>query len=246
MEYQDPTEYEETCEPAEAHGCRPLSKAWSILHLISMTNLALILVLGCGSAPTAAVDGPSGAEPASPDAAPPPPPTWRCDPPSAPPTPGERIVAAAERHAGKPYRWGGRDVASHPGIDCLGLLYLAVGEVTGTAWRRFPVDPSPLVQSGLLGVPVPGLDGVLREEVPRDQLQPGDVLYLLLREYEIPDAPLWTHDGARYWPWHTALYAGCGEVVHARPAAVVTRQSIDEVGFDALYVTRLPDAAEAP
>ncbi len=159
-------------------------------------------------------------------------------PAEAAPTPHSQAVTAAEALIGEPYAWGGRNQPSHPGVDCLGLLYLAWGSVTGTSWRSYPVDPSKLVASGLLGQPVPGLDAVPRDKLDPASLQPGDVLYFLLQDYEIPDAPLWHHDDHDYWPWHTGLYAGEGRVLHAQPGGRVRSQRLDAVMFDALYVTR--------
>jgi cell wall-associated NlpC family hydrolase len=153
-------------------------------------------------------------------------------------TPAQRAVTAARALIGEPYAWGGRDEPSHPGVDCLGLLYLAWGSVTDTPWRRYPVNPSALVAGGLLGQPVPGLDGVLRAELDPALLQPGDVLYLLVADYHIPDEPLWHHQGHDYWPWHTALYAGEGRVLHAEPGGRVRHQRVDSIAWDALYVTR--------
>ena len=152
----------------------------------------------------------------------------------------ERAVVAALALQGEPYRWGGRDTAKNPGIDCLGLLFRGFGAATGTPWTAYPVNPSELVSSGLLGQPAPGLDGVLRADLRPDALRRGDVLYLLLEEVEIPDAPLWERDGRRYWPWHTGLALGGGDalVVHARPGDEVTVQPLAEIAFDALYVTR--------
>jgi cell wall-associated NlpC family hydrolase len=151
---------------------------------------------------------------------------------------GERALEAGRALIGEPYRWGGRLDEGHPGVDCLGLLFLAWGAVSDTPWRGYPVDPSKIVASGKLGAHVTGLDGVLRADVDLALLQPGDVLYLLVADYEIPDAPLWRHEGHDYWPWHTALYAGEGRALHAQPGGRVRHQDLDGIAWDALYVTR--------
>ncbi len=153
---------------------------------------------------------------------------------------GQQALEAGRALIGEPYEWGGRNQASHPGVDCLGLLYLAWGSVTGTPWRSYPVNPSEIVTSGKLGSPVPGLDAVLREDLDTSKLEPGDVLYFLVANYEIPDAPLWEHEDTPYWPWHTGMYAGDGRALHAEPGGRVRHQDLSGIPFDALYVTR-PD-----
>lgn len=155
-------------------------------------------------------------------------------------TPGAAAITAAESWLGTAYRWGGRGTTDNPGMDCLGVMYRAWGSVTGTSWRTYPVNPSELVASGLLGVPVEGMAGVMRSQLRLSRLQDGDALYFLIADHEIPDAPLLIDGETQYWPWHTALYAGNGEVIHAEPGGVVRRQSIHDIAFDALYVTRIP------
>lgn len=189
-------------------------------------HLLLAVTLACQAQETPAVPAP--AAPAEVPA----------QAPTEAPTRAERALAAGETLLGEPYRWGGRNEPGHPGVDCLGLLYLAWGSVTGTPWRRYPVNPSEIVASGLLGAPVPGLDGVLRAEVDMATLRPGDVLYFLMANYEIPDTPLWGHEGTPHWPWHTGLYVGEGRVLHAAPGARVRHQDLSGIAFDALYVTR--------
>ena len=123
-------------------------------------------------------------------------------------------------------------------MGCMGLVFLSWSAVTGTPWRRYPVNPSELVASGLLGPPVPGLDGVLRTEVDLAALHPGDVLYFLMADREIPDQPLWRHEDHDYWPWHMGMYAGEGRALHADPSSRVHHQDLSGIPFDALYVTR--------
>lgn len=165
-------------------------------------------------------------------------------------------LAQAQEWLGTPYAWGGRGTRRNAGMDCLGLLYRAWGPVRGTPWSRFPVDPDPLVESGLLGTPVQGLAGTDREAVALTQLRPGDVLYLLDAWREIEDAPLWERTRScepgeeadanglcttPYWPWHTVLYVDQGVVVHAAPGATVRTQLLSELDYDALFVTRFQD-----
>jgi len=198
-------------------------------------HLPFFLLLSCGAAsvPPDVVPAPAVEAPVVP-----------VEVPVPSPTHADRVVEAAERYIGEPYAWGGRNTVAHPGIDCLGLLFLAVGEVTGTPWRKFPVDPSKMVAGGLLGTPVLGLDGVPREKLNTSLLEKADIVYLLARERVIPDAPLWTDAGQRYWPWHTALYAGNGEVLHAEPGRKVRRQALLGIWFDAVFVTRIAGMGE--
>ena len=172
-----------------------------------------------------------------------------------PSAPVDRVVtptadaATALAHArdwlGTPYRWNGRGTARLPGLDCLGLLYRAWGPTTSTPWTAYPVNPSELVDSALLGAPVPGQDGVLRGQVDTDLLRPGDVLYLLSTA-PIPDLPLWRDRGTPYWPWHTVLWVDNGEVIHAAPGDQVRVQPLEELAWDALFVTRPGSEALRP
>lgn len=156
---------------------------------------------------------------------------------------GERVVAVARAQLDEPYRWEGRGTARLPGWDCLGILFHAAGTIDGRSWRAYEVNPSELVANGKLGRAVPGLDGVLAADADTSALRPGDVVYLLRAGYAIPDAPLWTHDGQDYWPWHTALATGPGRVLHAAPGGSVREQPLEELLWDALFVTRSADPA---
>jgi len=119
-------------------------------------------------------------------------------------------------------------------------MFLADGAVSGRSWRSFEVNPSELVANGKLGTPVPGVDGVLRGDVPVANLMPGDALYFLEADYPIQDAPLLVRGDTSYWPWHTGLYLGDGRVIHADPGSVVRIQDLEDLRFDALFATRMP------
>ena len=84
-----------------------------------------------------------------------------------------------------------------------------------------------------------GMDAVVRSDLRIGELLSGDVLYYLLENYQIPDAPLWQHDGVPYWPWHTAMYAGNGMILQANPGDRVVRSPLEEMSFHALFVTRV-------
>jgi len=182
--------------------------------------------------------------------------------PAPRPSVGERVVAAAESHLGAPYVFGGRDarrgcrrhgkrVRCQPGIDCQSLIFFAYEKVCGRPWTAFSVMPSISVKRRELGDPVPGLDGVLREELDAAKLQPGDVLFFLLTDYNLDvDPPLLERDGKRYGVWHTGLFHGtAGEahnVIHAKPGEKVVIEPIENIGFDALYVMRAPSPRRCP
>ncbi|MCB9766231.1 MAG: C40 family peptidase [Alphaproteobacteria bacterium] len=149
----------------------------------------------------------------------------------------DAALSAASEQLGTPYRWNGRDTARLPGLDCLGLLFVAYGPATDTPWSAYPVNPSELVAGEWLGPTVEGTPA-MRRDLDVGDLQPGDVLYFLMEGYEIPDAPLWVRGQAAFWPWHTALYVGGGEVLHAAPGDEVRRQALDSIAWDALLATR--------
>lgn len=152
----------------------------------------------------------------------------------------DRVIAAARERLGEPYRWEGRGTSRLPGYDCLGILFRSFGSIDGQRWSSYEVNPSQLVAGGKLGRPVPGLDGVLKEDLDVALLQRGDVLYFLWLGYRIPDDPLMTTTLGEYWPWHTAMYVGEGRVLHARPGGAVQEDALEDVVFDALFVTRGP------
>ena len=151
---------------------------------------------------------------------------------------GAKAVAHARTYLGVAYAWNGRDTKSLPNLDCMGLPFRSFGKVQGRSWRSYSVNPSDLVASGKLGKSVPSLAGVSRAELDTAQLEIGDILYLLTTN-EIPDEPLFTSGDVSYWPWHMVMYAGDGQVIHAKPGAEVVVQDVMEVWFERLVVTRL-------
>ncbi len=183
---------------------------------------------------------------------PPPAPLSGAFPWSAPPDPAlatvpvdpdpvvEAALTEAMRYADLPWRWNGRATDQLPGIDCMGLVFRAYGAATGRSWRSYEVNPSELVASEKLGATVPGLNGVLRDDLDPSLLRRGDVVYFLVKGREIPDAPLLVRDDGSYWPWHVGIYVGEGQdlVLNAHPSHDVVRMPLEAVVWDALYVTR--------
>ena len=152
----------------------------------------------------------------------------------------EAMIIEADRFLGEKWIWNGRNTEKYPGVDCLGLLFLAHGKVVKRQWYDYAYDPSPLVKSGKLGAPVPGLDGVLRGNEDRSLLRRGDILYFLLEGYVVDDEPLLTLGNDKYWAWHTGIYVGEGQhwVLNAHPSYGTVRMVLDDISWDALLVTR--------
>ena len=118
----------------------------------------------------------------------------------------KEFVENARKHLGTSYYWGGRLTEKHPGLDCLGLLFVAHSETFGSNWYDFSVNPSEIVEKNQLGKPVKGLDGVLSKDLEFFKLKEGDIIYLLSKS-KINDDPLVNIQGKNYWPWHTGMYS---------------------------------------
>ena len=172
------------------------------------------------------------------------------------PTVADKIIAEAEKYLGEPYVFGGRDgrpgcrrdnkpVRCSQGIDCQSLLFFAYEKVLKTKWTSYSVMPSVCVRRNQLGRPVPGLDGVLRADLAKSKLKKGDVLFFLIKDYNLEaDRPLWVKGQDKYGVWHTGLIHGRKDkqvrVIHAKPGDKVLIEPLDNIEFDALFVVRLP------
>jgi cell wall-associated NlpC family hydrolase len=159
------------------------------------------------------------------------------------------IVQNAKKYLGVEYQWGGRNTKKRPGLGCMGLVFSAYADTLKyNSWKRFSRIPSKLVKSGELGKPVNDLDGILRKDFDGSKLKPGDVVYFLVKDYELMkdrDTPLAKINNQSYWPWHMGLYMGNNTIIHARPSDKVVAEHLDEIYFDALFVTRLMDKKPA-
>jgi len=118
----------------------------------------------------------------------------------------KEFVENAKKYLGTQYHWGGRLTKKYPGLDCLGLLFVAHSETFGSKWYDFSVYPSKIVEKNQLGKPVKGLDGILSKDLDFSKLKEGDIIYLL-SESIIRDKPLANIQGKDYWPWHTGMYS---------------------------------------
>jgi hypothetical protein len=179
-------------------GGRELGKLLAGLAVVVL--LALLLAV---SAPVALIAGvsPTGAAPPGfvPRSAAPPGLAPRSGPPpdAVLPAPiGTGPVEIARRYLGVPYVFGGTDPAT--GLDCSGLVQLVFRQ---------------------LGIALPRtaqLQYQATTRVPRDQLQPGDLVFFA-RTYADP------HD----WITHVGIYIGGGVQINApTEGQVVSIQSV--------------------
>jgi cell wall-associated NlpC family hydrolase len=161
-------------------------------------------------------------------------------------TTGDKILLEAREYLGVPYEWGGR---SKDAIDCLGLTSLVISSTSDVSWKKFPVNPSEFPNDKKYGSPVSDLAPVLQSEV-NDKigaLEVGDFIAFLLKDYHHRLNNRKLHvcteinelgDSIEYGGWHTAIYTGNGNVIHAKPGSTVIEESIRNIHFDALYVKR--------
>src|SRR3989344_3673619 len=153
-----------------------------------------------------------------------------------------RIVEYARGYLNTEYNFGGRLTKNNPGLDCLGLLFLAYSKATKTSWLGLSVNPSQLVKSKKLGEPVKGLEGILCKEVDVSRLEEGDVIYLLSR-IALNDRSLVKINGVDYWPWHVILYSNKKRnlSLEANPVLGVVELDFDEIlkSNEAIFVTRI-------
>lgn len=155
---------------------------------------------------------------------------------------GEKLLENAKKHIGTEYKWDGRLTKKNPGLDCMGLVFLAYAKTTGNPWYNLSVKPSELVKNGKLGKSVEGLDGVLRDNINYELFKKGDIVYLLIKDFPIKDEPLKIINNQKYRPWHMGLYEGEKErlFLNANPmSGCVQSDPIEDLPFDAVYATRL-------
>ncbi|MEO0227942.1 MAG: hypothetical protein ABIL70_07860, partial [candidate division WOR-3 bacterium] len=84
------------------------------------------------------------------------------------------------------------------------------------------------------------------------RLRKGDIIYFLVTEkiYDT-DIPLVYIDGIPYWVWHMGIFAGfdsCGVALclNARPGDKVVIEPLEDIYFDAIFVTRFDTIIEYP
>jgi peptidoglycan DL-endopeptidase CwlO len=115
--------------------------------------------------------------------------------------PGDRyasVVGIAEQYLGVPYKWGGESPA---GFDCSGLVAYVYAQVGVT------LPHNTVAQWGYA-------DAV---SVPRNQLEPGDLVFF-------------------YGLGHVGIYVGGGNFIHApHTGSVVRIDSLNEAGYSSEY-----------
>ncbi|MGQ9702021.1 MAG: hypothetical protein ACUVQT_06165, partial [bacterium] len=161
---------------------------------------------------------------------------------------GEKFLEAAKKYLGVPFAWGGR---SRQKLDCMGLIFLSYSDKTGRDWRNLSICPTKLVKSKRLGSPVSGFDGILREDIDYIKLKKGDIIYFLTTtKINDTDPPLVQIDSILYYSWHMGIFAGLDTFgrplcLHAKPNDRVVIEPLEEIYFDAIFVTRLGGTIES-
>ncbi|MGW3200123.1 C40 family peptidase [Streptomyces sp. NPDC001118] len=114
---------------------------------------------------------------------------------------GQSVVAAAQKQLDLPYIWGGGDVngPTGGGFDCSGLVLYAVYQASG---GKISLPHSSEIQV------------TMGTEVPRDQMQPGDIIAIQTEPGDYS---------------HVAIYYGGGKILEApRPGRNVRIAPLSE------------------
>lgn len=158
-----------------------------------------------------------------------------------PPAQEQALVAAARAQIGTQYVLGAR----RDGVDCQGLVFLALQRVFGCGWRSYDVMPTTSVARGELGDVVVTATSA---DVDVRALQPGDVLHFLGPARNPAEPAIATLGGSPRWVWHMGLYAGDGRfVVGDHYAGAVVEEDLAAYlrahadAYDGLLVTRMKD-----
>lgn len=131
------------------------------------------------------------------------------------------LVKAARKYLGTPYRWGGRKTEKNPELDCLGLLFLAMRDNTGMPWKSWSVYPYkliPQIDRNNTRKTVLFSQDPLLDSSTVSKLKEGDLIFFLADFPSDDDRPMARDSsGKDLYVCHTAIYVGCGNVIHASP-----------------------------
>jgi len=119
------------------------------------------------------------------------------------PTAGEKVVSIAAGYIGTPYRYGGDSPRN--GFDCSGLVFFSF-EQMGLKVPRTAADQRKAA-----------------ERVPRDDLEPGDLVFFRSSKGRVD---------------HVGIYAGEGRFIHApNSGSVVSYAYLDDPYYRSHFVS---------
>ena len=157
------------------------------------------------------------------------------------------IVTTALKYLNTPYRYNGRNEPPRlRNLDCLGLLFITLQENYGIPWRKWSYVPSKLI--GQIAPDSTQRDTLILddyeghlEDVVKD-LKPGDFLFLLGPTPLVGDKPILKNcRDEDLYVWHTGIYSGSGNIIHASPFDDNNGKSVHKVIEENLldFMTRI-------
>ena len=140
----------------------------------------------------------------------------RAQPSGASEQPLEKI---ARKYLDTEYNWEGRMTHAHPGLDCLGLLFVALEKKYGISWKNWSVKPTELISQ--LDQAHDKRTILLSDSDEKSligKLKAGDLVFFLRTVPLSGDTPAARDRGGKsFYVWHTAIYDGRGKMLHASP-----------------------------
>ena len=125
----------------------------------------------------------------------------------------------ARKYLETEYNWEGRLTHAHPGLDCLGLLFVALEKKYGISWKNWSVKPTELIRQLDQGhdkrtILLSDSD----EKSLLGKLRAGDLIFFLRPIALSGDSPAARDRGGKnFYVWHIAIYDGGGKMLHASP-----------------------------